>query len=207
MESTPTTRKTTNFFIFEIKQKLRYNRGGRRKIMEYKYTINQISERVSISKPSLYALIKKNQSFIDNNSVRRQRKIYYNQAVMDFFISYYHPEQVPEEGKIPSPLIDIEGAEVQAENPPLKASYTDKPQEREKEVLQAKIDALQAEIDALRKQLEEKEAEKKELFHQNSQLLLLLQQEKQEKMLLLPAPKKSFSEKVRTFLKNRSHQE
>ena len=53
--------------------------------MEYKYTINDISETVKISKPSLYALIKKNSAFIKDNSIRKQRKIYYNQAVMDFF--------------------------------------------------------------------------------------------------------------------------
>ena len=149
--------------------------------MEYKYTINQISERVNISKPSLYALIKKNQAFINDNSVRRQRKIYYNQAVMDFFVSYYLPEQTTEEGKTPSSSIDTERAEGQAENPLSETSYTDKPQEREVEVLKAKIDALEAQIDALTNQLEKKDAEREELFKQNSQLLLLLQQEKQEK--------------------------
>ena len=170
--------------------------------MEYKYTINQISERVNISKPSLYALIKKNQAFINNNSVRRQRKIYYNQAVMDFFVSYYLPEQTTEEGKIPSSPIDTEMAEGQAENPLSETSYTDKPQEREVEVLKAKIDALEAQIDALRRQLEEKEEERKELIRQNGALILTLQQEKQEKQLFLPAPKKSFGKKIKSIFKS-----
>ena len=169
--------------------------------MEYKYTINDISETVKISKPSLYALIKKNSAFIKDNSIRKQRKIYYNQAAMDFFISYYSPEQAANIGKKGPTAEGSDTDEAKAENSLLEGSYTDKPQEREEEVSKAEIDALKAEIAVLRKQLEATETEKKELFRQNSQLLLLLQQEKQEKMLLLPAPKKSFSDKVKSLFK------
>ena len=172
--------------------------------MEYKYTINQISERVNISKPSLYALIKKNQAFINNNSIRRQRKIYYNDAVMDFFISYYLPEQTTEEGKIPSSPIDTERAEGQAENPLLKPSCGEEEQKARIDTLHAEIDALHAEIDTLRRQLEEKEEERKELIRQNGALILTLQQEKQEKQLFLPAPKKTFGEKIKGIFKSNS---
>ena len=205
-ENTPPHPPKHQLLIFEIKQKLSYNKWGGAKIMEYKYTINQISDRVSISKPSLYALIKKNQAFINDNSVRRQRKIYYNQAVMDFFISYYLPEQASKEEQIPSSPIDTDIAEEQAENPPSEASYTDKPQDREVERLKAEIDALNARIDALNKQLDEKETERKELIRQNGALILTLQQEKQEKMLFLPAPKKTFSDKVKSLFKGKTQE-
>ena len=170
--------------------------------MEYKYLITDIQAKTNVSITSLTAFKKKHQDFFNKNSTRKHRKIYYNQSAMDFFVSYYHPEQVPEEGKVPSSLIDADVAE-RPKNSLLETSYTDKPQEREEEALKAEIDALKAEIEALKKKLEETETEKKELFRQNSQLLLLLQQEKQEKMLLLPAPKKSFSEKVKSLFKGK----
>ena len=166
--------------------------------MEYQYTINDIKAAVKVSLQSLYTLIKKNSTFINENSIRKQRKIYYNQAAMDFFVSYYSPDT---EKKIPDEIIDTETGGGKAENPLSETSYTDGPQERKEEVSKAEIEALKAEIAALKKQLEETETEKKELFRQNSQLLLLLQQEKQEKMLLLPAPKKSFSDKVKSLFK------
>lgn len=166
--------------------------------MEYKYLITDIQAKTNVSITSLTAFKKKHQDFFNNNSTRKHRKIYYNQAAMDFFVSYYSPDT---EKKIPDEVIDTDITEGQAEKSPLETSYTDGPQEREEEVSKAEIEALKAEIAALKKQLEETETEKKELFRQNSQLLLLLQQEKQEKMLLLPAPKKSFSDKVKSLFK------
>ena len=83
--------------------------------MSYDYTINDIAEKTNVSLQSCYGLIKKNREFIDNNSVRRHRKIYYNQEVMNFFIDYYQPveerppkaenpivEERPPEGQSPS---------------------------------------------------------------------------------------------------------
>ena len=165
--------------------------------MEYKYTINDISETVKISKPSLYALIKKNSAFIKDNSIRKQRKIYYNQAVMDFFIAYYLPEQTPEEGKIPPSSFDIQTAEEQAEKSPLESSYKEEEQQARIDALQAEIGALHAEIDTLRKQLDAKEEERKELLTQNGALILTISQLQQEKLLLLPAPKRSIGERVK----------
>lgn len=168
--------------------------------MEYKYLITDIQAKTNVSITSLTAFKKKHQDFFNNNSTRKHRKIYYNQAAMDFFISYYSPDT---DKKIPDKIIDTETGGGKAENSLSETSYTDRPQEREEEVSKAEIEALKAEIAALKKQLEETETEKKELFRQNSQLLLLLQQEKQEKMLLLPAPKKPFSEKVKSIFKGR----
>lgn len=171
--------------------------------MEFKYTINDISAKCKVSIQSLYTLIKKNKEFINKNSMRKQRKIYYNQEAMDFFVSYYLPEQPTEEPEIsPSPL-DIQTGGGLAENSLLETPSTDKPHESQTDALKAEIDALKAQIDTLRKELDAKEAERKELIRQNGALILTLQQEKQEKQLFLPAPKKSFSDKVKSIFKGK----
>lgn len=151
------------------------------------YTINQIQETVNVSLQSLYALIKKNKPFIAENSIRKQRKVYYNQAAMDFFVSYYCPEKPLETLKIPPKSADSNSS----------ANST-------KEAAEAKIEALEAEIEALKKQLEDKEAERLELFKQNGALILTISQLQQEKMLLLPAPKVSFSDKVKSIFKGKA---
>ena len=164
--------------------------------MEYKYLITDIQEKTKVSITSLTTFKNKHKDFFNNNSTRKHRKIYYNQAAMDFFLSYYAPDTDTEK-KIPDKIIDTEKAEEQAENPLSESSYGEEEQKARINALQAEIKALQSELDALRKQLDAKEEERKELLRQNGALLLMLQQEKQEKMLLLPAPKKTISERVR----------
>ena len=170
--------------------------------MSYEYTITDLATKANVSLQSCYGLIKKNREFIDNNSVRRHRKIYYNQAVMDFFIAYYQPDETPE---INPNTINQNTAEIRApegeQKSPVEAPQTDKPPEGQLNALQSKIDALEAEIEALRKQLDASETEKKELLRQNGEVLLLLQMEKQEKQLFLPAPKKSFSERIKSLFR------
>ena len=154
--------------------------------MEYPYTVNDIVSECKVSKQSIYTLIKKNSTFITENSTRKQRKIYYSQAAMDFFTNYYNSETTPE-------------------TPP----EAEKPTEKERsdsfriEVLEREINALQAEIGTLRKQLEAKEAERLELLRQNGALILTLQQSQQEKLLLLPAPRQSFASKVKSIFKSK----
>ena len=142
--------------------------------MEYKYTINDIARETKVSTQSLYSLIKKNKEFINKNSTRKQRKIYYNQEALNFFINYYQPEIAQETAQ----------ETIQEE----KAEISNKAVEE--------IEALKAEIEDLKRQLSEKEAERKELLQQNGALILTIQQQQQEKMLLLPAPKKTLRERI-----------
>jgi septal ring factor EnvC (AmiA/AmiB activator) len=171
--------------------------------MEIRYTINQISSACKVSKQSLYKFINKNKTFINENSTRNHRIIYYNQAAMDFFLAYYQPDRKTDSEEIP--VSDIEKntaekrAEKQAEKAPIEAPQTEQPPEGQLNALERKIAALEAEIETLRKQLDASETEKKELLRQNGEVLLLLQMEKQEKQLFLPAPKKSFSERVKSL--------
>jgi len=145
--------------------------------------------------------------------VRRQRKVYYNQAAMDFFVSYYCPEQEksPSSRNI-SGIVEVPNEENSGiVEVPKKPGIVEVPSPPDKEaILQSRIDALQDELDALhaeiatlREQLEAKEAERRELLRQNGALILTLQQEKQEKQLFLPAPKKSFADKVKSIFKSK----
>ena len=171
--------------------------------MEYQYTINDIKAAVNVSLQSLYTLIKKNQAFINENSIRKQRKVYYNQAAMDFFISYYQPEQPADALKKWPPAEDKDTKAEKAEKSLPETSYREEEQQARIDALQAEIGTLHAEIDTLRKQLDAKEEERKELIRQNGALILTLQQEKQEKQLFLPAPKKSFGDKVKSIFKSK----
>lgn len=171
--------------------------------MENRYTINQISSACKVSKQSLYKFINKNKTFINENSTRNHRIIYYNQAAMDFFLAYYQPDR-----KTDSEEINISGiekntaeeqAEEQAEKTPVEAPQTEQPPEGQLNALERKIATLEAELEALRKQLDASETEKKELLRQNGEVLLLLQMEKQEKQLFLPAPKKTLMNRMKSL--------
>lgn len=180
--------------------------------MENRYTITQISSACKVSKQSLYKFINKNKTFIDENSTRIHRIVYYNQSAMDFFLAYYQPDEKPESEKIPisdtdtdtdkkEPVFSMntERAEERPQNSPVEAPQTEQPPEGQLNALQRKIDALEAEIGALRKQLDASETEKKELLRQNGEVLLLLQMEKQEKQLFLPAPRKTLVDRVKSL--------
>lgn len=179
--------------------------------MENKYTADQIASICKVSKQSIYSLIKKNKDFINDNSIRNHRVVYYNQTAMDFFISYYLPEEAPENrenqpdkddiatvSSISENLAEMRGPEGEQKSP-VEVLRADEPPEDQSEALRRKIDALEAEIEALRKQLDASEEERRELLRQNGAILLVLQQEKQEKQLFLPAPKKTLSEKVKAL--------
>ena len=171
--------------------------------MEKQYTIDQLATASDVSITSINNLKKKNQELFQSNSVRKQRKLYYNQAVMDFCLSYYFPDGPINTDKNGLTAEDTNTEVPKAENSPLESPSTDKPHESQSDATKAEIDALKAEIDALKKQLEEKELERKELIRQNGALILTLQQEKQEKQLFLPPPKKSFSDKVKSLFKGK----
>lgn len=159
--------------------------------MDYQYSIDDLASKCQVSKQSIYNLISKNKDFVKDNSRKQQRKIKYNQAVLDLLLDYYGTEATEQEQQ---PL-NKSGTETTTNSP------TD-----EKDAL---IAALQAEIEALKKQLQdtdtlkqqlqEKEAMVKELLTQNGALILTIQQQQQERMALLPAPKKSIGERIKSI--------
>jgi len=179
--------------------------------MEYKYLITDIQAKTKVSITSLTAFKKKHQEFFNQNSTRIQRKIYYNQAAMDFFLAYYQPDRKAESEKISVPDMDTDTdkkdpdsvkempAEAQAEKSPVEAPQADEPPEAQLTALQRKIDALEAEREVLRKKLDATEAERLELLRQNGALILTISQLQQEKQLLLPTPRKSFVDKLKAI--------
>lgn len=169
--------------------------------MEYPYDIQDLSNKCGISKASIYAFIKKNKDFFEDNSIREKEKststkpkVKYNQVALDFLLSHYGKKESAD--SIFSPRLEV------ASNLSENATKNDSAQEPDQipiEALQTQINALEAKIEALEKELAAKEEERKELLNQNGALLLLLSQEKQEKALFLPAPKQSIGERIKRF--------
>lgn len=171
-----------------------YNQSGRGEKMNYPYTINDLARNCQVSNQSIYNLIKKNKDFVNENSTRKQRKIYYNQEVMVFFLSYYGQETTE------SSLVSDHGAEkrsTEGEKSLSGSSSTDEPATSRIKALESEIERKDAEITRLNDLLTAKEAERKELLTQNGALILTIQQLQQEKMLLLPAPRKPIGEKIK----------
>lgn len=161
--------------------------------MERHYTINQLSTICKVSPQSIYKLLSKNQPLVKQFSTRQGRKIYYGQEVLDLLLKHYNLTQ--EEGQTedtstnaPKTLSNAPEAEVEDNN--TKPTI---------EALQAQIESQKKQIEELQKQLAEKEAERKQLLEQNGQVLLLLSQERQELIKRLPAPKKTFGERLKGF--------
>lgn len=151
--------------------------------MMTQYTIEELTSIIKVSKQSIYNILNKDKAFLKEHSTRKQRKIYYDKAVLDKLIEYYG---VTEEAEAPAEEA-VEAAETPTEAAEPQAAPTDQQEE---------IKALQSKIEALEKLLEEKneriavlEAQEQELIKQNGLTLLLLQEEKQEKLLLLPPAK------------------
>lgn len=161
--------------------------------MSFQYSINDLASRAGVSCQSVYNILSKDKEFVKENSTKQQRKIKYNQAVLDRILEYYGKDQA-----FPDTKDETESA---AQEPAL---LPDKPGTKVVDdsavLLEAKdreIEELRVEIERLTKALDKSEADRNTFIAQNNQLLLLLQQEKQEKMLLLPAPKKTLGQRIK----------
>ena len=162
--------------------------------MLYPYSIDDLSRECKVSKQSIYSLIKKNNDFVKANSTRQSKRIKYNQEVLNLFLSYYGLEQAQEEEHKEdfSHSNAIPGFQDNGNNI-TNTSLLDEANAKI-EVLEGQIEVLKEELSAAREQIQE-------LIKQNGEVLLLLQEEKQEKMKLLPAPRKSFTQKIKDLFK------
>jgi len=173
--------------------------------MKNQYTIKELATACKVSTQSIYNLKDKNKEFFKQNSKRNQRTIYYNQAVLNFLLDYYHLDKdSPDSENILYEKIGGGLSSPEGENSPVLTLSTDELSESRIKEYESQIDALKAENERLKKELDTKEEERKELLKQNGALILALSQEKQEKMLLLPAPKKSFGEVVKSLFHKES---
>ena len=163
--------------------------------MNFPFTIKDISSKVNKTEQSLYSLIKKNQAFIKQNSHKEGRFIKYNQAVMDWFVSYYGTTQDDGSQQRTTAETAQEGRQEVASSPVEDLSC---------QLLQAKIEALETLNAELRERIAFLEKERRDLQEQVGLSLDLLRREKdeKEKILLLPPPqpeqppRKTFTEKL-----------
>ena len=161
--------------------------------MENRYTINQLATTCKVSTQSIYKLLSKNQPTVKQFSTKQGRKIYYGQEVLDLLLEHYGLHQ--EEGQTE----DTSANAPKTLSNGLAAEVEDNSTQSEIATLKAQIESQKTQIEELTKQLAEKDAERKQLLEQNGQVLLLLSQERQERIKLLPAPKKSFGERLKGF--------
>ena len=155
------------------------------------YNIKSLCEKSNISQQTFYRLLRENKDFrelVENNKEKKGNGYRYTDTVLSWLLDYKGIELLPEEPATP------------AEMPP-ETILTD---ERERTLLN-QINALEAEIDGLKAIIDEKEQERKALLLQNANLLLLLTQEKQEKQALLPAPRQSFSQRIKALFSNKNN--
>ncbi len=152
------------------------------------YDIKMLCQRSNISQQTFYRLMKENAEFrelVETNRQKRGNSYHYPETVLEWLTAYY--------------LVSAKSATEKKDTSSKASERPFKPFEavdREKPLLD-RISALEGQIEALEAKLDEKEQERKALFVQNNQLLYLLAQEKQEKQALLPAPKKSFFERIK----------
>lgn len=157
------------------------------------YNIKSLCEKSNISQQTFYRLLRENKDFrelVENNKEKKGNGYRYTDTVLSWLLDYKGIELSPEEPATPTEM-------------PPETILTD---ERE-QILLNQIKALEAEIDGLKAMVEEKEQERKALFLQNANLLMLLTQEKQEKQALLPTPRPSIVQRIKSLFSDKNNGE
>lgn len=150
----------------------------------YKYNIGDLSTFTGKSKQTLYKLIKQNTTFFDAHRQKEQQSVFFDDSAKEWFLNHYKMEK------------DAGEKSVQEDENQGGTSSS---------ILQKRIEELEAQVAELTEKLKVSEEERRELVKQNSLALLALQQEKQEKLLLLPAPKKTITERIKgLFVSNKT---
>lgn len=138
--------------------------------MEGYFSIAQIASKVRRSKQAIYKLISNNQELgkiLPDNTIAVGKGKQYSKVVLDWIINYY--EQINES----------EGESQEQEEEQTRADQV------EMALLRQQVEHLKEKLAMAEKQLEEVQAEKRDMRQENGALLLLLAQEKQEKQQLL----------------------
>ena len=138
--------------------------------MEGYFSIAQIASKVRRSKQAIYKLISNNQEIgkiLPNNTITVGKGKQYSKVVLDWITNYY--EQITES----------EGESQEQEEEQTSVDQV------EMALLRQQVEHLKEKLAMAEKQLEEVQAEKRDMRQENGALLLLLAQEKQEKQQLL----------------------
>lgn len=155
--------------------------------MTYQYSADDLSRICQVSKQSIYNLLSKDKDFIKDNSTKRGRKVRYNQAVADYVLEYY---EIDKDESTPAAAEETSDAEVSRNDAASNQIIND---------LETRIKELEMQIAEKDAQLQKIEAERVELLRQNGALILSLQTEQQTTRALLPAPRRSFAERLKNL--------
>lgn len=139
--------------------------------MEGYFSIAQIASKVRRSKQAIYKLISNNQELgkiLPDNTITIGKGKQYSKAVLDWITEYYER------------IADSEGESQEAEEEARAGA-----DQVEMALLRQQVEHLKEKLAMAEKQLEEVQAEKRDMRQENGALLMLLAQEKQEKQQLL----------------------
>lgn len=169
------------------------------------YSMKQLQSITGKPPQTINRLMRKNESLIallpEHRIKHSNGQVFYDEAIVNWLKEYFQLEN--------KELVLDEVGGGDTENA-AEISPKDSPRPSTDEAL---IDELRRQIDELEEQIERKdkviadleeqlktkEAERLHFVTQNSQLTALLIAEKQEKVRLLPPPKQTFGEKIKSF--------
>lgn len=164
------------------------------------YTIKEIETIIHRTAPTIYAFMRSDEEmrkFFNQHRQERQRGGYlYDDDAIELLKMRFCVE---DDGAI--------GANGNAESdiplciPPMATQIDELSQEKER--LTAELEDLKGKLELLQEEFDKVKAENSELLRQNGNLLLLLSQEKAEKQALLPAPRRSIGERLKSIFKKK----
>lgn len=135
------------------------------------------------------------------NYFNEDRSFFYSHREMGSNGGYVYDDEVLERLKIKVGVSNgVVGSITEKEEPNIM-ELTPPHSVRANEARENELNDLKIKYDELKETYEKVESERQELLKQNGNLLLLLSQEKAEKQMLLPAPRKSIREKIRSLFK------
>lgn len=155
------------------------------------YTIKEISKIIGRKPAMIYNYFNENEE---------SKSFYYSHREMGANGGYIYDDEALERLKIKVGVSNGVGGSILKNEEQIITEPTPPPS-MELEKAKADLESIQRKYEELEAKLKEVEAERKQLLEQNGNLLLLLSQEKAEKQRLLPAPRKTIREKIRSLFK------
>ena len=180
-----------------------------------RYSIKDLTAISQTTEKSVRNLFKTNKELRDlakYHIIHDNRNVYYDSVVYEWFCKRYKKEDEKSksliENKVGGGDFKNEDGEITKHSP----APTNDEEERQKsaklKALSAELEDLKGKYEALQADFNKVEGERVELLRQNgiktdeiNHLLLLLSQEKAEKQALLPPPRKTIGERIRSIFK------
>jgi len=166
------------------------------------YSMDDLSTKLNISKQSIYKLINKNQelsTLINEHSTREKRKIFYDDAVLNWLSRYYRHNGADETNQGVSNGVVAQNFETASAKIPEHS---------------AQVAELEAKVEELSARLRAYEEENKELRKQNGALILTIQQmtntafqQYQASVKMLPAPRKPLLQRLKAVFSGKGRDE